>query len=213
MIDTIMFDAEGVVIDTESIWDLGQQQFLRRRGIDYDRGTIKHLLTGRSLVEGAELMQGKYGFPGDPEELGQERLAIVKDLFRHQVKFIRGFMEFFNRVRNSYKTCIASAMSKELLDIVDQRLGLSKLFHDRIFTLTHVANRSKPNPDLFLFAAAQLDSDPQNCVVIEDSPYGIEAAKRARMKCIGLTTTYDSEKLTGADIIVAHYAEIELASL
>jgi len=213
MLDTIIFDAEGVVIDTESIWDLGQQIFLRRRGIDYDRGKIKHLLTGRSLAEGAAVMQGKYGFPGDPEELGQERLAIVKDLFRRQVKFIPGFEEFFSRVRSSYKTCVATAISKELLDIVDQRLGLSKLFQDRIFTLTHVANRSKPNPDLFLFAAAQLNSDPQTCVVIEDSPYGIEAAKRAKMKCIGLATTYDSEKLTGADLIVAHYAEIDLASL
>jgi HAD superfamily hydrolase (TIGR01509 family) len=213
MIDTIIFDAEGVVIDTESIWDLGQQIFLGRRGIDYDRAKIKHLLTGRSLSEGAAVMQSEYSFPGDPEELGQERLAIVKDLFRHQVKFIEGFEEFFNRIRRFYKTCLATVMPKELLELADQHLGLSNLFCERIFTLNHIANRSKPNPDLFLFAATQLNSDPQDCVVIEDSPYGIEAANRAGMKCIGLATTYEPEKLKGADFIVSNYSEINLAFL
>jgi beta-phosphoglucomutase-like phosphatase (HAD superfamily) len=58
-----------------------------------------------------------------------------------------------------------------------------------------------------------MNSDPQDCVVIEDSPYGIEAANRAGMKCIGLATTYEPEKLKGADFIVSNYREINLAFL
>jgi HAD superfamily hydrolase (TIGR01509 family) len=212
MIDTIIFDAEGVVIDTESIWDLGQRIFLRRRGIEYEREKIKHLLTGKSLSEGASVMQRAYGFPGDPADLGRERLEIVKDLLLREVKFIEGFEDFFHGVRSTYKTCIATAMDLELFRLVDRRLGLSELFHGEIFTLADVGHQSKPNPDLFLYAASRLHSSPEKCVVIEDSPYGIEAARRAGMKCIGLATTYDPEKLAGADLIVARYSEIDLAS-
>ncbi|HYA41010.1 MAG TPA: HAD family phosphatase [Syntrophobacteraceae bacterium] len=213
MIDTIIFDAEGVVIDTESLWDQGQRIFLKRRGIDYDRARIKHLLTGRSVAEGAVVIQREYGFPGDPDLLARERIEIAKELFRHEVKFIEGFEEFFNAIRSSYKTCIATVMPLELLEIVDRRLGLSKLFRHSIFTANHIGNRSKPHPDIFLFAAARLGSNPPNCLVIEDAPYGIEAAKRAGMKCIGLATTYEPDKLQGADRIVSHYSEIDLASL
>ena len=67
MIDTIIFDGEGIVIDTESIWDKGQEIFLQRRGFVYDRDRIKPLLTGRTLAEGVEVMKQVYRFEGDTE--------------------------------------------------------------------------------------------------------------------------------------------------
>jgi HAD superfamily hydrolase (TIGR01509 family) len=210
MIDTIIFDGEGVVIDTETIWDWGQEEFLRRRNLVYDREKIKPLLTGKSLIDGVQAMMDEYGFSGDPKELARERKEIVRGLFEHKVTFIDGFREFFDRVSRTCKTCIASAMAEDLLKVVDDRLGLSKLFNGRIFTIADVGYRSKPDPDLFLYAARRLNSEVRNCVVIEDSPLGVEAAKRAGMKCIALTTTYDREKLPGADLVVSSFPEIDL---
>ncbi len=211
MLDAIIFDGEGIVVDTETIWDRGQQEFLRRRGLVYDRDRIKPLITGRSVVEGVRIMQREYGFSGDPEPLARERIEIVKGLFEREVKFIDGFEAFYRRVRDQYKTCIATAMAEDLLAVVDRRLGLSRLFDGHIFSLADVGYRSKPNPDIFLYAASQLNCRPADCVVIEDAPHGIEAARRAGMRCIALTTTYRREKLEAADLVVGSYPEIDLA--
>jgi beta-phosphoglucomutase len=78
--------------------------------------------------------------------------------------------------------------------------------------LIDVEQRSKPNPDLFLHAAGRLEARPENCVVIEDAPHGVEAARRAGMKCIALTTTYDRRKLSQADIVVDTFDQIDLAT-
>ncbi len=210
MIDTIIFDGEGVVVDTETIWDQGQAEFLRRYGQVYDRDRIKPLLTGRSVAEGVRIMQHEYGFSGDVESQARERVAIVRQLFRDETGFIAGFREFFEGVRNRYQTCIATAMDPELVQLVDQRLGLSALFGGRIFTLADVGQRAKPNPDLFLYAAARLATAPEHCVVIEDAPHGLEAAKRAGMRSIALTTTYNRSLLAAADLVVDSYAAIDL---
>jgi len=139
-------------------------------------------------------------------------MEIVENFFESDLSFIPGFRKFFRKVRSDYKTCVATSMPKKLLDIVDRKLCLSDLFPGRIFSVSEVTSKGKPNPDLFLFAARRLDSKPQDCIVIEDAPLGISAAKRAGMKCIALTTTYSPDKLLQADLIVNSYANIDLTS-
>jgi HAD superfamily hydrolase (TIGR01509 family) len=213
MPEAIIFDCEGIIADTETVWDDGQEEFLRRRGYVYSREKTKHLLTGRSVVEGVKVMQAQYGFAGDPEELARERILIVKDLLGHETSFIDGFERFFEEVRGKYKTCIATSMSEELLDIVVERLELKRLFDGRIFSLADTGCRSKPHPDLFLYAAQRIGSKPEDCLVIEDAPYGVEAAKRAGMNCVAITTTYDRSFLSSADLVVDSFEEIELERL
>jgi beta-phosphoglucomutase len=213
MIEAVIFDGEGVVFDSETIWDKGQREFLGRRGIAYDRSKLKPLLTGRSLVEGVRVMQELLGFTGDPEGLARERLEIVRSFFETEISFLEGFLTFHAQVRDFCKTCVATSLAPDLLSVVDRSLGLSRLFADRVFSLAHVGNKGKPEPDLFLFAADQLCAQAEHCLVIEDAPLGIEAAKRAGMKCIALTSTYKRELLTAADLIVDQVQEINLDKL
>jgi HAD superfamily hydrolase (TIGR01509 family) len=211
-IDTILFDAEGVIVDTEKVWDHGSTELLRRRGKVYDSKRTKPLLTGRSLPEGVRVMQEHYGFDGDPEVLARERLEIVRALFA-EVAFMPGFLGFHARVRGRFKIAVATAMHDELLAPLDLRLGLTRLFDGHVYHLAHVGGRSKPNPDIFLYAAERLGSPPESCLVLEDAPYGIEAARRAGMACIGLATTYPPEMLTAADRVVRTFDEIDLEDL
>lgn len=210
MIDTIIFDAEGVVIDSEAIWDKGQDEFLRRRGIVYRREVVKHLLTGRSLVDGVRVMQKLYGFAGDPEKLARERKEIVKSFFKNEVVFINGFESFYGKIQEKYRTCVATSLDPELLAIIDGQLNLSYLFRGNLFSIAEVGYRAKPHPDLFLYAADKLNTPVTNCLVIEDAPHGIEAAKRAGMRCVALTTTYDRARLGQADVVVDAYEQIDL---
>ena len=209
MINTIIFDAEGVVVDTEKAWDKAQEEFLRRRGIVYERKKIKHLLSGKSQPEAIEILKAECGLTGNVQALIVERMGLVRRLLEEHVEFVAGFREFFKRVQPAYRTCIATAMPEDLLAIVDSRLSLSELFGGRIYSLIDVGHRSKPNPDIFLHAANRLGAKPENCLVIEDAPHGVEAAKRAGMKCIALTTTYDRQILSNADVVVDSFVQIE----
>jgi len=209
MTNAIIFDAEGVVVDTEKTWDRAQDEFLRRHGLSYDRAKTKHLLSGKSQAEAIEILRTECGLAGDTPSLIRERLALVRRHLEEQVEFVPGFLGFYRGIRPTLKTCIATAMPEDLLEIVDARLGLSKLFAGRIYSLINVGQRSKPNPDLFLYAARQLKVTPEHCVVIEDAPHGVEAARRAGMKCIALTTTYDRWKLSNADMVVDGFDQIE----
>lgn len=213
MIEAILFDAEGVVLDTEDLWDLGQSEYLRRRGFVYDRERIKPLLTGRTMAEGVKIMQEIYGFGGDIEAQAKERVDIVKSAFRDHAKFMDGFLEFFEHVRHRYKVALATAMDEAVLEIVNGRLHLDSLFGQHIYTLSQVGFRSKPNPDLFLLAAERLGSAPARCAVIEDAPHGIDAARRAGMYSVGLASTYRPEQLKAADLVVRSFDEIRLSQL
>lgn len=201
------------MVDTEKTWDRAQDEFLRRHGLHYDREKTKHLLSGKSQTEAIEILRAEYGLAGDIQSLIRERLELVRRQLAEQVEFIPGFRDFHRKIPPTVKTCIATAMPEDLLEIVDARLGLSKLFTGRIYSLMHVGQRSKPNPDLFLYAAGRLAARPEHCAVIEDAPHGVEAAHRAGMKCIALTTTYDRQKLSQADLVVDGFDQIDLATL
>lgn len=207
MISALLFDLDGVVIDSEPLWDLSQIEFLGRRGITYEKG-MKHLITGKSVVEGVRVMQSLYGFAGDAAALAAERRAIVRELFETRITFMPGFEEFYQRERVDRATCIATALDRELLHVVDRRLGLGDLFGANLFTIADVGMRSKPDPEIFLHSARALNTPPDRCLVFEDAPYGIEAARRAGMRCIALTTTYPREQLLDADEVVDGFGEI-----
>ena len=195
------------------MWDLAQEEFARRHSIPYERKKVKALLAGRSQAEAAEILKTEYGLTGDSRLLANERMELVKREFEKGVEFVPGFREFLERIQADYQTCIATSMPEELLAIVDGQLGLARLFNSRIFSLIAVGYRSKPNPDIFLHAASQLGTEPARCLVIEDAPHGIEAARRAGMRCVALTTTFDRQMLSRADHIVDSFSQIDLAGI
>jgi beta-phosphoglucomutase len=204
-IEAIVFDGEGVVIDTEPLWDEAQKLLLERRGIRYDRSRVKHLIAGKGPLEGILIMQREFNIPGDPDTLAAERNAEIRKLIAERVEFIAGFKDFFACVKERYKTCVATSMPRDLLELANRRLHLEAYFGGRIFSIADVGNRSKPDPALFLYAAQQLSTPPSRCLVIEDAPNGIEAANRAGMYCIALATTFSKEILSGANEIARSF--------
>ncbi len=209
-IKAILFDCDGVVLDSETVWDRCESEFLGRRGIAFDAARTKPLITGLGQRAGVLLLQEQYGVAGDPDALVRERLEIIRALFEREVRFTPGFPEFYEeKVRGRYATCIATSMPQELFAVADRKLGIAHFFGDRVYFPSHVGGRAKPAPDIFLYAAAQLGAPPERCLVIEDSPRGLEAARRAGMASIGLATTHGPELLRQADRVAASFAEIE----
>ncbi len=210
MIDTIIFDADGVILDSEDVWDLAHAEILKRRDRIFDREMTKPVIGGRALNEIADILKKQYDFDANTAELVDETIETVGNLIKERVKFIDGFLDFYNEVSWNYKTCVATALNPRLLEIVDRKLDLSKLFSGNVFTIADVGYRSKPAPDIFLYSAKRMNSNPSTCLVIEDSPNGILAAKSAGMRCVGIATTYPRERISKADIVVNSFSEIKM---
>jgi len=205
----VIFDADGVVIDTQSIYLKADSAFLNNHNVNANSQEFEHLLTGVSLENGTKILQDLFKIQGNPGALLQERINTIKTFYK-KISFVPGFLNFFADIKALYKTAVATSSNTELFTIAEKELNLHKLFDGHIYFLKDVGNISKPAPDIYLHAAKQLGTEPVECLVIEDAPNGILAAKNAGMKCVALATTHDAALLKGADKIVKSYAEINL---
>lgn len=210
-IQAIIFDLEGTIIDTESIWDEAQDELLGRRGHRFDHAALKHQLSGGTLLQGVTLIREHYGFKGEPEDLAIELRSIFEALLKREVTFIPGFSEFYEQIRPHYATAIATSMERLFLKDVDARLHLTTLFKGHIYSIEDIGFVPKPEPDIFLHAAARLGVPPAACLVIEDAPKGIQGALAAGMRVVALTTTMSRAHLQPANQVVDHYSEIVLS--
>ena len=208
-LDAVIFDYDGVIVLTEDAWDEADIRFLASHGVTgIDPKVYKPQIVGRSLVQGAEMLGELFGVVGDYELLGEQRFQFAKQALSEKVEFVPGFLEFKKNLK--LKSAVATASHPDLFKIVDERLGISKMFDNRVYYISDVGNKSKPEPDIFLYAAKNIGVRPERCAVIEDSPNGILAAKRAGMKAIGITTTFSRDLLSEADIVVDSYSDIEI---
>ena len=193
--DAIIFDAEGVVIDTEGVWDLAQAEFLDRHGKQYDRAAVKPLVAGLSQPEGIRVLKREYSLGGSVKSLLAERQSLFWKHLHLDLHFIRGFKAFARRIGPKTRKAIATSMERSMLDVIEGLLNLNRYFGDHVYSSSDISGPGKPAPDLFLFAAAQLGVKPANCVVIEDAPVGIEAARRARMALDRVRVNFSSRIL------------------
>lgn len=208
----LIFDAEGVIIDTEPLWDRSQAVLLREYGMEYDRQEIKRLLAGNSFIDGTKILMKYCDATESFDFFLNKRKEIIWGLFNERIKFVEGFESFYFIVKDKFNLCIATSLNRELLSLAIDKLKLRSYF-DNIFSIEDIKCPPKPDPSIFLYAADKLNCDVKDCIVIEDSPKGISAAKDAGMYCIGITTTFPKKEISRADLIVNSFYEIDIEGL
>lgn len=213
----IIFDLDGTITDTEYIWHQASKRLLEKKGAKLDQETEAQLLTsikGLALHKSCLAIKNTVQLTDNLDELIEEKSAIAHELYKSHVRFIPGFQQFFESVRTfNLKAGIATNASPETAALTDQILDLKRFFGEHIYNVSHVQYRNKPDPALYLHAAHQLNVQPKQCIAIEDSTHGIEAAKKAGMFCIGLNSGKNRELLCQADIVVDYYHQIDLSAL
>lgn len=181
----VIFDCDGVLVDTEPMSNRCFAEALNREGLDWDVAETMRRLMGRSMKSCIEIVEAELGrkVPADFVERLQERtFARFRD---EGVRAVPGVVAALDALeRAGLATCVASSGDHAKMRITLGGAGLWDRFDGRIFSATQVA-RGKPAPDLFLFAAERMGVAPADSVVIEDSSAGAQAARAAGMRAYG----------------------------
>lgn len=204
----VLFDLDGVVVDTErTVWHESSVVLLNMYNKQFDVHQVDHLLFGAKFEDATRILFDFYAIDDTFENFFENRRKLVTKGFAENVTFMEGFETFFSTLSDR-KKAIATSMPHEFLKLTMGHLPLRKYFGDHIYTIAESGGRGKPHPDIFLYAAKKVGADPSACIVIEDAAKGIEAAKKAGMKAIALTTSMAPEHLQKADFLVQSFAEI-----
>ena len=209
MIQTVIFDMDGVIIDSEPVYFKIDKQMFEELNIAVS--FEEHCTyVGTSSQNMWDTIIKKHGLPDHPGELMRKEYNLYMDYLvsAKNLQPIDGVMELINDLHeNNFKLILASSSRMETIDIILKKFKLSDLFIARVSgsELAH----SKPHPEIFLRSAQLVGSEPKECIVIEDSKNGVAAAKAAGMKCIGfLNPSSGDQDLKTADMMIRSFKEL-----
>lgn len=196
--DLLIWDCDGCLIDSEWIGNAVEAEALTEAGYPITTEQMIERFCGVSVSECFQQIEAEIGHDlrSHPALLGQD--DKLRRAFERDLKPITGIHDTLMRLESMYpalKMCIASGSSMSRLEHTLTLTDLHDCFAGKYFSAEDVA-KGKPAPDIFLKAAHQMGVDPHNCLVIEDSPFGINAAHAAQMRVLGFTGgTHGGEKL------------------
>ncbi len=211
----VIFDCDGVLVESEAIYLSAEVDFLRRVGLTFEPEAYMRTYMGMAPDEWqaslSELYAERVGSELDPSFF-QALASHVRERFEEQLVAVDGARDAIANL--GLPRCVASSSLPELLAWKLAHTGLDDLFEPHLFS-TSLVTRGKPEPDLFLLAAKTMGFCPTECFVVEDSLNGVRAAKHAGMTTIGFTAAShcppDHEAMLsegGADIVVRSYREL-----
>lgn len=207
----VIFDCDGVLIDSEVISARMLIAELALHGVDMDMAFVSRHFLGRSYPVVLSEVRARWGIDLPPTFEADYRARLLRE-FSLKLNVMKGAVDAVRQVRGRY--CLATSSSPERLAHSLRITGLTPLFEGRAFTSVEV-RRGKPMPDLFLHAAARMGADPADCVVIEDSLNGVRAGLAAGMQVWRFT---GGSHLAGLDLTppldaMAHRSYADFATL
>jgi HAD superfamily hydrolase (TIGR01509 family) len=208
MIDAVVFDMDGVIVDSEQVWDDVREQLAKERGGRWhDRAQAD--MMGMSSPEWSRYMHDVIGLAESPEEINDEVVRRMLARYRDELPLLDGAVEAVRRLAPEFRLAVASSSNRPLIETVLERAGIAGLF-DAVVSSEEVAG-GKPAPDVYLEAMRRLGTEPGRTAAIEDSSNGIRAAHAAGMRVIALPNAHyppASDALALADAVLASPGEV-----
>ncbi len=180
--DLVIFDCDGVLVDSEPLACRAFEQVYANHGMTLPEGTVAKGI-GMKMADILALVRDLTGH-SLPQGADQDIWPVTRQFFAEALEPTKGIAGFLQSLPQ--KRCVASSSHPERIAFSLDKVGISQYFGDNVYSSTMV-KRGKPAPDLFLFAADKMGVDPARCVVIEDSPFGVEGAVAAGMTAFGYT--------------------------
>jgi beta-phosphoglucomutase len=206
MIKGVLFDMDGVLLDSEEYIARAGVEMFREKGLMVSSDDFVPF-TGMGEDRYLGGVAGKYGFPFDVVRDKARTYEIYKEIVRGRLSTLPGVYEFIEKCRIlGLRMAIASSADEIKVMTNLYEIGLSPSLFGAVINGQDVV-RKKPFPDIFIRAAEEIQLKPEECLVIEDAVSGVKAAKDAGCKCLALTTTFTRTELEGADWIVGDLSE------
>ncbi|MCW2120792.1 HAD family hydrolase [Flavobacterium sp. 7A] len=209
MIQTIIFDMDGVIVDTEPVHRYAYFQHYKELGIEVSE-EVYTSLTGQSTRNTYQKLKEKFNLTGDVEDMIQRKRALFNDAFdtKEDLQLLDGVEDLIKDCyQNGMQLILASSASKVTIDRVFGRFNLHQFFTHKVSGEDFP--ESKPNPAIFLHATTLSVAPKQNCIVIEDSTNGVKAAKSADIYCVGYNSIHSNDQdLDLADRVINHFNEL-----
>jgi HAD superfamily hydrolase (TIGR01509 family) len=211
VIDAVVFDMDGVLIDSEHVWDEVRMALARERGGTWS-DTAQRDMMGMSSPEWSRYMHERIGLAEQPEEINRLVVERMLDRYAGAPPLYDGAVAAVERLAAEWPLAIASSSNRELIDAVLASTPLGPLFE--LTVSSEEVARGKPSPDVYLEAARRLGVEPSRAAAIEDSQNGIRAAKAAGMRTLALPNPLyppAPEALAEADVVLGGLSELTAA--
>jgi HAD superfamily hydrolase (TIGR01509 family) len=208
VIEAVVFDLDGVLVDSEHVWDEVRETLARERGGRWHERAQADMM-GMSSTEWSRYMHDVVGLPESPQEINAEVVRRMEARYSDHLPLIDGAIEAVERLASSFRLGLASSSNRPLIDVVLSAGGLAGWFE--VTVSSEEVERGKPAPDVFLETARRLEIAPERCAAVEDSGNGIRAARAAGMRVIAIPNRRyrpTPDALALADLIIDSLDEL-----
>ena len=207
-VDAVIFDLDGVLVDSEQIWDASRRALVAERGGTWVDGATRAMM-GMSSLEWSQYMHETLGVPLSPAEISADVVARVDASYQQHLPLLAHARETVLALAGTWPLAVASSANRAIIDRFLDASGLRESFAASVSS-EEVA-RGKPAPDVYLEAARRLDVDPRRCVAVEDSTAGIQAAVAAGIRTIAIPNEHfppDPSAVSLATAVVPNLREL-----
>jgi HAD superfamily hydrolase (TIGR01509 family) len=204
----VVFDLDGVIVDSEHVWDEARQQLAEERGGRWHAEASRDMM-GMSSPEWSRYMHDVIGLAETPEEINAEVVRRLEAAYREDLPLLPGAAEAVEALAAAWPLGLASSSNRELIDLVLGASGLGRFFAATVSS--EEVPRGKPAPDVYLEAARRLGVEPARAVAVEDSENGIRSARAAGMRVLAIPNPQyppAPDALALADDVLASVAEL-----
>jgi len=213
VIEAVVFDMDGVLVDTEQVWDDVREQLVRERGGRWHERAQADMM-GMSSVEWSRYLHDELGLEESPQELNDEVVRRMLARYREELPLVDGAVAAVERLAAELPLALASSSNRPLIDAVLETAGIAERFAATVSS-EEVA-RGKPAPDVFLEAARRLEVTPERCAAVEDSANGLRSARAAGMRVLALPNAHyppAADALALADVVLGSLDELTPAAV
>jgi HAD superfamily hydrolase (TIGR01509 family) len=211
VIEAVVFDLDGVLVDSERVWLEVRERYVRNLGLDYPDGATRAMM-GMSSPEWSRYLARALGVPGTPAEISAAVVERMVERYGSAPPIIDGAVEAVLRLAGRWPVGIASSSNPELIELVVRVAGLAPVV--RVAVSSEEVERGKPSPDVYLEAVRRLGADPARSVAVEDSEPGIRSAKAAGMRVVAIPNLHfppGEGALALADTVLGEISELTAA--
>jgi HAD superfamily hydrolase (TIGR01509 family) len=204
----VIFDLDGVLVDSEGVWDEVRRRFTQENGGHWHSGAQGDMM-GMSSVEWSRYLRDRLGVQMEPEQISEAVASAVAEVYRERLPLLPGAVESVRALAADWPLGLASSSNRDVIELVLELAGIADDFQATVSS--EEIGAGKPAPDVYFAAATRLGVAPSACAAIEDSTNGLRSARAAGMAAIAVPNRDfppDPDALELADVVLDSLTEL-----